>query len=69
MYAVVYEAVSLAVSFLVSMISRDYNCLILAVSVTISSFVCVDIGTYMRLGLLLGSAKGCPGSTCRWIDR
>ena len=26
--------------------------------------VSVDIGTYMRLDLLLGSAKGCPGSTC-----
>ena len=26
--------------------------------------ISVDIGTYMRLDLLLGSAKGCPGSTC-----
>ena len=26
--------------------------------------VSVDIGTYMRLDLLLGSAKGCLGSTC-----
>ena len=26
--------------------------------------VFVDIGTYMRLDLLLGSAKGCLGSTC-----
>ena len=24
----------------------------------------MDVGTYMRLDLLLGSAKGCPGSTC-----
>ena len=26
--------------------------------------ISVDIGTYMRLNLLLGSAKGCLGSTC-----
>ena len=31
---------------------------------TIWLFVSVDFGTYMRLDLLLGSAKGCLGSTC-----
>ena len=36
--------------------------------------VSVDIGTYMRLDLLLGSARGCLGSTCislcgwKWCD-
>ena len=58
------HAVSLANPFLVSMIYGVYT---IAVHRNIRDdclLVSVDIGTYMQLDLLLGSAKGCLGSTC-----
>ena len=54
----------LAISFLVSMISGVFTIVIYRSIRDDNPLVSVDIGTYMRLDLLLGSAKGCLGSTC-----
>ena len=58
------KAVSLAIFFFFSMIYGVYITVIYH-SVR-DDFLCssVDIETYMRLDLLLGSAKGCLDSTC-----
>ena len=58
------NAVSLAISVLVSMIYGVYTTVIYCNIHHDFLFISVDIGTYMRLDLLVGSAKGCLSSTC-----
>ena len=58
------NAVSLAISFLVSMAYGVYTTVIYRSIRDDFLLVSMDIGTYMRLDLHLVSAKGCLGSIC-----